>query len=102
MGNKGGVAVRLRIHDTYFTFVNSHLAAFANQVERRNQDFADLCRRLQFPVPNKYDSDIANYLQQNPWVCSLLDVDETYARLFAMNATQGAGAPNSLSIFDTE
>ncbi|KTW31555.1 hypothetical protein T552_04057 [Pneumocystis carinii B80] len=53
MGNKGAVAVRLTIWDTVFCFVNSHLAAMKSQVERRNQDFHEICRRLQF-----YDEDM--------------------------------------------
>ncbi|KAG5437288.1 hypothetical protein PCANB_001081 [Pneumocystis canis] len=48
MGNKGAVAVRLMIWDTVFCFVNSHLAAMRSQVQRRNQDFHVICRRLHF------------------------------------------------------
>lgn len=49
MGNKGGVAVRLRFHDSYLCFVTSHLAAFADKTEKRNQDFTELSKRLNFP-----------------------------------------------------
>ncbi|KAF8152980.1 DNase I-like protein [Crassisporium funariophilum] len=70
MGNKGGTAVRLSftppshpnspgekspnrdsIHasgPTSFTFVNAHLAAFDEMVEKRNSDFQDLSKRLGF------------------------------------------------------
>ena len=40
---------------TVLTFVNSHLAAFDEMVDRRNTDFRDLSSRLLFrqqPYPN--------------------------------------------------
>ncbi|KAI8334874.1 Endonuclease/exonuclease/phosphatase [Blakeslea trispora] len=49
MGNKGGVAIRFRFHDSYLCFVTSHLAAFTDKTEKRNQDFTELTRRLVFP-----------------------------------------------------
>ncbi|KAI8973493.1 Endonuclease/exonuclease/phosphatase [Mycotypha africana] len=49
MGNKGGIAVRLRYHDSYMCFVTSHLAAFTDKTEKRNQDFTELSKRLIFP-----------------------------------------------------
>ncbi|KAJ7092810.1 DNase I-like protein [Mycena belliarum] len=60
MGNKGGTAVRLVFTPptekadaqpnagTVLTFVNAHLAAFDEMVERRNADFHELVRRLRF------------------------------------------------------
>lgn len=64
-GNKGGVSVRLSYTPnthadklsspgpTVFTFVNSHLAAFDEMVERRHADFQDLSNRLLFdPSPS--------------------------------------------------
>lgn len=47
----GGVAIRLKIDDTVFTFVDTHLAAYDDMVERRNADFHELRRGLNFPSP---------------------------------------------------
>jgi phosphatidylinositol-bisphosphatase len=48
MGNKGGVAIRFRLHDSYLCLVNSHLAADTKEVERRNQDYQEIQRRITF------------------------------------------------------
>ncbi|KAF8499473.1 Endonuclease/exonuclease/phosphatase [Hysterangium stoloniferum] len=50
MGNKGAAAVRLCLNSTVITFVCSHLAAFDDLVEKRNSDFNDLARKLEFPT----------------------------------------------------
>ncbi|KAI7828526.1 Endonuclease/exonuclease/phosphatase [Gamsiella multidivaricata] len=55
LGNKGGVSIRIRYKDSYFCFVDSHLAADTNQIDRRNQDYQEICRRLTFPSASPYD-----------------------------------------------
>ncbi|XP_036203342.1 synaptojanin-1 isoform X1 [Myotis myotis] len=49
-GNKGAVAIRLLFHTTSLCFVCSHFAAGQSQVKERNEDFAEIVRKLSFPM----------------------------------------------------
>ncbi|OAJ37826.1 hypothetical protein BDEG_21807 [Batrachochytrium dendrobatidis JEL423] len=72
MGNKGAVGIRLKLFDSYLCFVNAHLAADTSMVDRRNQDYQEICRRLSFPLQSHFKNYIA-YAQANAWVCNSMD-----------------------------
>ena len=108
VGNKGAVAVRLKLQNTYFCFVNCHLAAHSEQVYRRNQDMLDIHRRLQFSVtktgsdtkfdvlPDKYlgliktagvdDCDVLIWLGDFNY---RVDMESKLARIFIENGQIG-------------
>jgi len=58
LGNKGAVAIRLRLHETELCFVNSHLAAGEGEVQRRNQDYQDIVRSISFLLGSKDNENI--------------------------------------------
>lgn len=47
-GNKGGVGIRMNIHNTSLCFINSHLAANQRRCKRRNKDYRDVDRKMKF------------------------------------------------------
>uniref|UniRef100_A0A8B9J759 phosphoinositide 5-phosphatase n=1 Tax=Astyanax mexicanus TaxID=7994 RepID=A0A8B9J759_ASTMX len=49
-GNKGGVAIRMLFHTTSICFLCSHFAAGQSQVKERNDDYAEITRKLSFPM----------------------------------------------------
>ncbi|XP_056172686.1 type I inositol polyphosphate 5-phosphatase 12-like isoform X1 [Syzygium oleosum] len=48
IGNKGGVGLRIRVYDRIICFVNCHLAAHLEAVNRRNADFDHIYRTMAF------------------------------------------------------
>ncbi|XP_031392419.1 type I inositol polyphosphate 5-phosphatase 12-like isoform X2 [Punica granatum] len=48
IGNKGGVGLRIRVYDRIMCFVNCHLAAHLEAVNRRNADFDHVYRTMAF------------------------------------------------------
>ncbi|KAF9460415.1 Endonuclease/exonuclease/phosphatase [Collybia nuda] len=85
LGNKGGTAVRLKFTPessgkagietpgpTILTFVNAHLAAFDDMVDKRNSDFQDLSRRLSF------DSEVMDSTGLVPLPISVYESDALF------------------------
>lgn len=52
LGNKGGVAVAVTIYNKKICFLNSHLAAHRNAVEKRNGDFTKIVNKMYFDIGN--------------------------------------------------
>uniref|UniRef100_A0A915JV85 phosphoinositide 5-phosphatase n=1 Tax=Romanomermis culicivorax TaxID=13658 RepID=A0A915JV85_ROMCU len=49
-GNKGAVSVRFLLYSTPLCFVCSHFAAGQSQIQERNSDYQEICRKIQFPL----------------------------------------------------
>ncbi|XP_022094958.1 synaptojanin-1-like isoform X2 [Acanthaster planci] len=49
-GNKGAVAIRFLFHSTSLCFVCGHFAAGQSQVKDRNDDYAEITRKIMFPM----------------------------------------------------
>lgn len=49
-GNKGASAIRFVLNGTSFCFVCAHFAAGQSQVAERNADYAEITRKVQFPM----------------------------------------------------
>ncbi|TPX35138.1 hypothetical protein SmJEL517_g02381 [Synchytrium microbalum] len=93
-GNKGATAVRFRIRDSYFCFVNAHLAADASMTDRRNADYAHISKRLGFALPADV-SGYSNWCNLHPWVSSMTD------SVPGVVSSSGPGK-SLLSIFDAD
>ena len=49
-GNKGAVAIRFLFHSTSMCFICGHFAAGQSQVKDRNDDYAEISRKIMFPM----------------------------------------------------
>ncbi|XP_076895562.1 type I inositol polyphosphate 5-phosphatase 13-like isoform X1 [Bidens hawaiensis] len=61
-GNKGGVGLRLRVYDRTMCFVNCHLAAHLEAVNRRNADFDHIYKNITFGRSINNASGMVRYL----------------------------------------
>jgi len=59
MGNKGGVCVRLSVHDTSLCFVCAHLAAHRENVVGRNADFKTIIDGATFDRVETDDAEVS-------------------------------------------
>uniref|UniRef100_A0A7S1XEN9 Inositol polyphosphate-related phosphatase domain-containing protein n=1 Tax=Compsopogon caeruleus TaxID=31354 RepID=A0A7S1XEN9_9RHOD len=67
-GNKGGVAARFTLYDMNISCVSCHLAAHEKNVDRRNQDVAEVIRRAVFTIPassHRIDGESVNSIDPN-------------------------------------
>jgi len=48
MGNKGGVVTRFQLYQMSFFFLCTHLAAHQNNVNGRNNDYANILNKIEF------------------------------------------------------
>lgn len=54
-GNKGATAIRFVLHGTSLCFVAAHFAAGQSQVAERNADYAEITRKIAFPMVGKLE-----------------------------------------------
>ena len=85
----------MRYKDSYFCFLNCHLAADTSQTLKRNQDYLEISRRLEFEIGSEYTS-YQDYVSKNPWVCTLMDMRDTSI------VNVDTGIKKSFNIFDCE
>lgn len=77
-GNKGAIGVRFTVLDTNFVIINSHLAAHAKEVNRRNEDFTLIARGLHKLRDNPEVDVLSNMVHHMFWMGDLnyrIDLD---------------------------
>ncbi|KAK6245179.1 hypothetical protein QUC31_011588 [Theobroma cacao] len=71
IGNKGGVGLRIRVFDRIMCFVNCHLAAHLEAVNRRNADFDHIYRNMVFTRSSNLLNNAAGMVRLLFFCCSL-------------------------------
>lgn len=61
-GNKGATAIRFVLYGTSLCFVAAHFAAGQSQVTERNADYAEITRKIAFPMVNLLFNFLFNWL----------------------------------------
>ncbi|CAG8778827.1 13964_t:CDS:2, partial [Acaulospora morrowiae] len=96
MGNKGSTGIRFQFYDSFLCFVNCHLAADPNGLERRNQDYMEICRRMTFPVNTN-----EGYSSLYGWVGDYIAPSAKYAAAAVVGMGGMVGIPGIASMVDT-
>jgi hypothetical protein len=60
--NKGGIAIRMKVDDTYLAFVTAHFAAGQSMVDDRNRDYWTLSNGLKFKSKALLDHEVVFWL----------------------------------------
>ncbi|KAI6649300.1 synaptojanin-1 isoform X3 [Oopsacas minuta] len=53
LANKGGVAIRFKIHDSTLCFVNSHFSAHVTEIEKRNSEYKEIMTDMLFQIGDR-------------------------------------------------
>lgn len=94
----------MQIYDSYMSFVNCHMAADTIMVERRNQDFEDICKRMTFSLQPRF-KDYRAYTLANPWVSGVRDSPHFNATASSPSASDPfnyGSTRSTASLFDTD
>lgn len=71
MCNQGGVGLRIRVYDRIICFVNCHLAAHLEAVNKRNADFDHIFKNMAFCRTNSLLNNAAGMVRYLFLYCSL-------------------------------
>jgi phosphatidylinositol-bisphosphatase len=63
-GNKGGVGISFRFHETNICFINCHFASGDGQTQRRNEDYQTIESRMAFTDGPTYS--LKDYIWYTP------------------------------------
>jgi hypothetical protein len=72
LSKQGGVGLRIRVYDRIICFVNCHLAAHLEAVNRRNADFDHIYRNMVFSRSSHLLNNAAGMVPYLFLICSLL------------------------------
>ena len=82
-GNKGACGIRLKVYDDRtLCFIGAHLAAFQDNVEKRNADYKDIITRAIFPADQRgsssQNSNVNNAQSQELFYPTVFDCDALF------------------------